>query len=114
MEHWGHNAGTMSSATHNTACSGGCSDVTVGETTLVDYGTNFHVYSVVWTAEELRFLIDNEVKYRYNPSVKNNANWPYTKDQFIILNVAMGGDWFNIDPNFTASIMEIDYVRVYQ
>lgn len=114
MEHWGHNASIVASATHNTACSGGCSNVTVGETSLPDYATNFHVYSVVWTEEELRFLIDNELKYKYNPNTKNNDNWPYTKDQFIILNVAMGGEWFSIDPDFTASTMEIDYVRVYQ
>ena len=114
MEHWGHNASIVASATHNTACYGGCANVTVGETTLPDYATNFHVYSLVWTEEELRFLIDDELKYKYKPNTKNNNNWPYTKDQFIILNLAMGGDWFTIDPNFSASTMEIDYVRVYQ
>ncbi len=114
MEHWGHNAGIVASATHNTACSGGCKNVTVGDTTISDYATNFHIYSVVWTDQELRFLIDGKLKYRYNPNVKNNDNWPYTRDQFIILNVAMGGDWFSIDPNFKQSIMEVDYVRVYQ
>jgi len=30
------------------------------------------------------------------------------------MNVAMGGSWFSIDPNFTEAIMEIDYVRVYE
>ena len=35
-------------------------------------------------------------------------------DQFLILNVAMGGDWFGVDPNFKTSSMEVDYVRVYQ
>jgi len=114
MEHWGHEPSEVSSATHNTACHGGCNNVTVGKTTIPDYDTEFHVYSVVWTEEELRFLIDGEFKYRYKPSQKNNENWPYTEDQFIILNVAMGGSWFEIDTNFTESVMEIDYVRVYQ
>ena len=114
MEHWGHNPGVVASATHTTACSGGCNNVTVGDTTLSDYATNFHIYSLVWTEDELRFLIDDQLKYKYKPNVKNNDNWPYTKDQFIILNVAMGGDWFTIDQNFTESAMEIDYVRVYQ
>ena len=53
-------------------------------------------------------------KYKYKPQNRNDDNWPYTEDQFIILNVAMGGSWFSIDPNFTESIMEVDYVRVYQ
>ena len=114
MEHWAYNPGIVSSATHNTACSGGCSNVGVGETTLSDYATEFHVYSVVWTEDKLEFLIDGEFKYRYKPTPMTNENWPYTDDQFIILNIAMGGSWFTIDPNFTEAIMEIDYVRVYQ
>ena len=114
MEHWGHDPAIVSSATHNNACSGGCTNVTVGKTTLSDYSSEFHVYTVVWTEKELRFLIDGEFKYRYKPSTKNNDNWPYTADQFIILNVAMGGSWFDIDPDFTEATMEIDYVRAYQ
>ena len=35
-------------------------------------------------------------------------------DQFIILNLAMGGSWFTIDPDFKEAAMEIDYVRVYK
>lgn len=114
MEHWGHQPGIISSATHTKACSGGCANVRVGETTLTDYATEFHVYSLEWTADELRFLIDGTFKYRYKPASKNNDNWPYKANQFIILNVAMGGDWFQIDPDFTESAMEVDYVRVYQ
>lgn len=114
MEHWGYDPGIVASATHNTACSGGCANAHVGSTTLSDYDTEFHVYSVEWKEEELNFLIDGEFKYRYKPSTKTTENWPYTADQFIILNVAMGGSWFTIDPDFTEAVMEIDYVRVYQ
>lgn len=114
MEHWGHNPTQVSSATHTPAHYGGSNGVHVGTTTLNDYATEFHVYSIEWTEDELRFLIDGEYKYKYKPLVKNSDNWPFTKDQFIILNVAMGGSWFSIDPEFTQSTMEIDYVRVYQ
>ncbi|WP_445738425.1 glycoside hydrolase family 16 protein [Mariniflexile sp.] len=114
MEHWGHLSSIVSSATHTTACSGGCADVRVGETTITDYASEFHVYSLVWTQGELKFLIDDNFKYSYKPTPKNNDNWPYTANQFIILNVAMGGDWFQIDPDFKESTMEVDYVRVYQ
>jgi len=114
MEHWGHNPSEVSSATHTTACSGGCSDVGVGSTTLSDYATEFHVYAIEWSEDEIDFLIDGDFRYRYRPSEKNDDNWPYTKDQFLILNIAMGGSWFDIDPNFVQSTMEIDYVRVYQ
>lgn len=115
MEHWGHEATNVSSATHTPACSGANScDARIGSTTVSDFDTEFHVYSAIWTEEEIRFYIDNEFRYSYNPPTKTASNWPFTADQFILLNVAMGGSWFSIDPNFSQSAMEIDYVRVYQ
>ena len=114
MEHWGHEPGRISSATHTTACSGGCSNVSVGHKMVDDYDTEFHVYSLEWTEDELRFLLDDNILYRYKPNSKNNDNWPYTEDQFLILNIAMGGEWFSIDPDFIEATMEVDYVRVYQ
>ncbi|MGA1226393.1 MAG: glycoside hydrolase family 16 protein [Tamlana sp.] len=114
MEHWGHNPAVISSATHTPSCSGGCSNTKVGETTLNSYATEFHVYSLEWTENELKFYIDNIYKYSYKPTEKNSSTWPFTASQFIILNVAMGGSWFSIDPNFTQVVMEVDYVRVYQ
>ena len=113
LEHWGHVPGEIASATHKPSCYGACEDARVGATMVNDYSTAFHVYSLEWTNEELRFLIDNEVKYTYNPSIKNDETWPFKNDQFLILNVAMGGSWFSVDPNFVSSSMEIDYVRVY-
>jgi len=114
MEHWGFNPGKVSSATHTPACHGGCGNVKVGETTLDDYASEFHVYSMEWSKDELRFLIDDEYKYSYNPSTKNDETWPFNKPHFIILNIAMGASWFDVDPNFVESTMEIDYIRVYK
>ncbi len=41
---------------------------------------------------------------------------PFHQDFFLILNVAMGGDFVGntIDPAFTSSTLEVDYVRVFQ
>lgn len=114
MEHWGHDPKKISSATHTPSCHGGCTDVTVGTTIIADYNTEFHVYAVEWNKDSLRFFIDDEFVYAYNPTLKDKDTWPYTADQFIILNVAMGGSWFSVDPNFVSSTMEVDYVRVYQ
>ncbi len=114
MEHWGHDPGKVHSATHTTSCSGACASARVGTTNLSDFSTTFHVYSIVWNKNEIRFLIDDVYKYKYAPATKTNDNYPFTANQFIILNVAMGGSWFTIDPNFIESTMEVDYVRVYQ
>ena len=52
--------------------------------------------------------------YTYNPSNKNDNTWPFDEDQFILLNLAMGGYSGTIDSNFTQTSMIVDYVRVYQ
>jgi len=114
MEHWGHNPTKVSSATHTPSCSGGCGNTQVGETTVSDFATEFHVYGLEWTEEELRFYLDDTLLYAYNPAVKDNSTWPFDNPQFFILNIAMGGSWFTIDSSFTESTMEIDYIRVYQ
>lgn len=116
MEHWGHDPTKVSSAIHTVACSGvnNCPTNKLGEKIVSDYATAFHIYSMEWTPEFIKFYLDEQLLYTYNPTPKTADNWPFTQDQFIILNVAMGGGWFTIDPAFTESAMEIDYVRVYK
>lgn len=115
MEHVGYDQGKIHSSLHTTSSSGATNNT--GETYLSDVSTAFHVYGVEWTSEEIIFTVDGIVHYTYDPSNKNSSTWPFDSDQFIILNIAMGGNWGGlngIDPNFTESTMEIDYVRVYQ
>jgi beta-glucanase (GH16 family) len=113
MEHAGNRQGIVQSAMHTSSSYG--NTVNHGSQTLSDVSTEFHVYTVEWTSEKMVFSVDDKVHYTYNPSTKNSETWPFDKDQFIILNVAMGGGFGgDIDPNFVQSSMEIDYVRVYQ
>ena len=113
MEHVGNNQGTVQSAMHTPSSYGNTSNH--GSKYVADASTEFHVYSVTWTSDEIVFRIDDVTHYRYHPSNKNTDTWPYTSNQFIILNVAMGGGFGGeIDEDFSESSMEIDYVRVYQ
>jgi hypothetical protein len=59
-------------------------------------------------------MIDGVGFYTYNPAIKDSDTWPFDSDQYLILNIAMGGFAGTIDPSFTQSDMVIDYVRVYQ
>ena len=113
MEHVGNNQGTVQSAMHTPSSYGGT--INHGSQYLEDVSTEFHVYSVEWTEEKMVFSVDDVVHYTYNPSIKDSDTWPFTANQFIILNIAIGGNMGGaIDPNFTQSSMLIDYVRVYQ
>ena len=81
---------------------------------LNDVANNYHVYSVNWSPNQITFLIDDVGFYTYNPVVKDADTWPFDNEQYILLNIAMGGISGSIDPAFIESNMIIDYVRVYQ
>ena len=75
---------------------------------------DWHIYSMNWSPNQITFLVDGVGFYTYNPSNKNDDTWPFYEDQFILLNLAMGGYSGTIDSNFTQTSMIVDYVRVYQ
>lgn len=71
-----------------------------GETPLVnkftfDDGTDvteWHVYSVDWSADEIVFKIDGRPTYRVTrPMVENYGKWVYDSPEYLIANFALGG-----------------------
>ncbi|WP_372773886.1 family 16 glycosylhydrolase [Mangrovibacterium sp.] len=113
MEAIGNNPGYVQCALHTPSSSG--ATVNMASTTVSDSSDEFHIYSVNWSPDEISFLVDDEVYYTYAPDTKDADTWPFDANQFIILNVAMGGSLGGeIDASFTEATMEIDYVRVYQ
>ena len=112
MEHWGHNQGIVQSALHTPSSFGDTKNH--GSQHISDVSTAFHVYAVEWDDYEIVFSVDGVVHYTYKPANKNSETWPFDANHFLILNVAMGGSWFTIEPSFESSTMEIDYVRIYQ
>jgi beta-glucanase (GH16 family) len=85
-----------------------------GGTIASDLANNYHIYSMNWSPNQISFLLDGVIYYTYNPAVKNASTWPFDKEQYILLNIAMGGIAGTIPSNFTQTSMLIDYVRVYQ
>jgi beta-glucanase (GH16 family) len=83
-----------------------------GSTTpITTASTAFHVYSAMWTPASIQLSVDGVVYY----TLTNNLGIPFNQQFFIILNVAMGGNFGGtVDPAFTTDQMEVDYVRVYQ
>ena len=109
MEHVGNQQNTIHGTLHYPGRSGGNADS--GTTTVETASTEFHTYSMEWSPERIVFLVDDEVFHTY----VNSSDSPFNQDFFLILNVAMGGTFGGeIDPAFTESAMEIDYVKVYQ
>lgn len=102
----------INSALHSPCCNAGTPNQ--GGIIASDLANDFHEYSVNWSPDQITFLLDSVGFYTYHPAIKDASTWPFFEDQFILLNVAIGGLAGNTDPGFTQSPMLIDYVRVYQ
>ncbi len=109
MEHWGSNQNYVQSALHTPSSYGGT--INHGGQIIPTASSEFHIYALEWTSEKMVFSVDDVVHYTYDPEVQDMDTWPFDADQYMLLNIAIQQ---NIDPNFSQSAMEIDYVRVYQ
>ena len=117
MEYVGYVPDVVYSTVHTPAGYGGSGDGS--SKSLPSCEEEFHIYGLIWNEEELIFYTDtpSNVTHRYAPAVKTADNWPFDKEAFFILNVAVGGNWggaAGIDNSIFPQQMVIDYVRVYQ
>ncbi|MDI1256106.1 MAG: family 16 glycosylhydrolase [Flavobacterium sp.] len=109
MEHVGNDQNKIHATLHYPGNSGGNGNT--ASTTIPDVSTQFHIYSVIWSSASIKFYVDGNLYHSY----ANIASSPFNANFFLIMNVAMGGNFGGqIDPAFTQSTMEVDYVKVYQ
>lgn len=99
--------------------SGGDYHFPAGQTFANDY----HVYSVVWGEDNIKWYVDGKFFYKvtneqwYSAAAPNNPNAPFDEPFYLIMNLAVGG---NFDggrtPNASdiPATMQVDYVRVYK
>lgn len=77
----------------------------------------FHVYAVEWEPEEIRWFVDDVQFGSVTPNdLPNGKEWVFDHPFFVLLNVAVGGNWPG-NPDDTTTFpqtMLVDYVRVYQ
>lgn len=76
----------------------------------------FHIYSIDWTKDKIDFYIDNKLFYSFLPKNKSVEVWPFDQPFYMILNVAIGGNFGGtvVDNSVFPQEFVIDYVRVYQ
>lgn len=109
MEHLGRTLNTIYGTLHYPGHSGGSADGTT--TVIANATTEFHIYSLEWSASAIKIFVDNQLYH----TTANSNNLPFNHDFFFIVNVAMGGGFGGpVDPTFTKSTMEVDYIRVYK
>jgi beta-glucanase (GH16 family) len=78
--------------------------------------TNYHVYAVEWDAYFIKWFVDGTQFHVIDITNGVGSTEEFQKDFFLLLNLAVGGNWpgFNIDEAALPAKMYVDYVRVYQ
>lgn len=78
----------------------------------------FHRYQLAWTSDEITIGVDDRAYMRVrNDQPGGRGAWPFGTPFYLILNLAMGGDWAaakGIDDAALPQRFEVDYVRVYE
>ncbi len=78
------------------------------------FADNFHIFSVAWDNKEIKGYVD-DTEY-FVVDITSAAMSEFQNNFFIILNVAVGGNWPGSPDGSTTfpQTMEVDYVRVYE
>jgi len=118
MENIGREPGINHGSLHGSSTVAPTSDLT--GTTILPIGQSlsddFHLYAIEWEPSLVRFYLDD-----HNYATLTQSQWPaggqwvFDHPFFIILNVAVGGNWPG-SPDDTTQLpqqMLVDYVRVY-
>ncbi|MEN9548019.1 MAG: Beta-glucanase precursor [Bacteroidota bacterium] len=79
------------------------------------FDTDFHIYAVEWGKDYIDFFVDNFLYHRITPE-KVTGEWVYNQPFFLLLNVAVGGNFVGFPTTGTPfpQSMYVDYVKVYK
>lgn len=117
MEHVGYDPNKIHCSIHTSAYNHTRGTQKTATKTIPDATDAFHVYRIDWTPYAVRGYIDG---VQYFEFVNNNTDftaWPFNKKFFLILNVAVGGNWGGaqgVDDTVFPAAMLVDYVKVYK
>lgn len=81
------------------------------------FSDDYHTFAVEWEPNVIRFYVDGLLyKTRTPADLPAGKTWVFNHPFFLILNLAVGGNWPG-NPDATTvfpQLMKVDYVRVYQ
>jgi beta-glucanase (GH16 family) len=79
------------------------------------FDTDYHVFAVEWTENNVDFFVDDKLYQHVTPNGVT-GEWVYDHSFYIILNLAVGGNYVGYPTSQTSfpQSMLVDYVRVYK
>ena len=115
MEYRGQDPTIVLGSVHGPGYSGGEAITKQYELENDRFDTNFHVFGIEWAPDHINYYVDDVLYNQITPD-DVTGNWVFDQPFFIILNLAVGGDFVNAPNNETVfpQTMLVDYVRVYK
>jgi beta-glucanase (GH16 family) len=80
------------------------------------YADDFHVFAFEWAPGTISFYVDDTLYETQTSKVPSGDTWEFEHPFFLLINVAVGGQWPG-SPDATTTFpqtLKVDYVRVYQ
>ena len=118
MEHVGYAPDTIYGTIHSEAYNHMIGTQKSGEVYVPDAETAFHTYAVDWRDTVIRFLVDDIAYHEVvRDSAATIAQWPFDDPHYLLINLAVGGNWggkHGVDTTVWPQRMEVDWVRVWQ
>jgi beta-glucanase (GH16 family) len=115
MELRGQEPSTINGSVHGPGYSGGQAITKRFDLFRDRFDNDFHIFAIEWGNDYIDFYVDNNLYQRITPD-DVPGTWVYNQPFFIILNVAVGGNYvgFPLESTPFPQTMLIDYVRVYK
>ncbi|MCB0542058.1 MAG: glycoside hydrolase family 16 protein [Lewinellaceae bacterium] len=115
MELRGQEPNIINGTVHGPGYSGGAAITQSFGFTDKRFDTDYHLFAVEWTESSIDFFVDDVLYQRITPG-DLTGEWVYDAPFFIILNVAVGGNYvgFPVPQTPFPQTMSVDYVRVYR
>lgn len=115
MEQKGNQSSITYGTVHGPGYSGGNSIGKPYGLTSGRFDTDYHIYAVEWGEDYIDFFVDNFLYQRVKPE-NVTGEWVYNQPFYILLNVAVGGNFVGFPTTGTPfpQTMYVDYVKVYK
>ena len=116
MENIGSEPSTIHGTIHGPGYSGGSGIGESYDLSDANFSDGFHIFAIQWTPDEISWYVDGENFLTLTPeSIPPGAQWVYNHPFFIILNLAVGGNWPGAPDETTTfpQTLMVDYVRVF-
>lgn len=83
------------------------------------FSDGFHVFSIEWNPDGIDWFVDGTLYHSIRKSTLNAEWYPFDESFHLIVNLAVGGNFFGananvVDESLLPQSLVVDYIRIYQ